>query len=385
MPVAIWTPTFPDAGSLLSPIIWGFDGGGGLVWPGVGQIENPGFPFSDPVSFHESIRWAFGHGYDFTTFGVPFGQPVHAARSSVDVLLTAEVGTPTLTSIVLGITSDPGDPPTPRYTLLTVPSPSYGAFTLSSPVVTGNYSASQSASWFVDMFYDALSNERVSMTLSNIRAEIYYGSCDLSVSPSSVSIAAGDSITFTASGGSIPVTWSATGGSIDSSGNYTAPLTPGSYTVTTTSIWDATCFVNVPVTVTSPTPHAISDAAGSARAILKNAGSPIGGGNAIHARSAGVIAHALLTSAHNACLEVYFAGVDDGDDFTVMVYSAPTELCLLNPVAGHEYILEAPAADLARFLGRRMGNVKFRRAGAGGNYSGAILLRAIELYYKVKT
>lgn len=127
-----------------------------------------------------------------------------------------------------------------------------------------------------------------------------------------------------------------------------------------------------------------ADTVGGVRALLTNSGVPIGGG-AIHARSAGVSAVALLTNTNTACLEVYFAGVDDGDDFTVMVYSAPTELCLLNPVAGHEYILEAPAADLARFLGKRMGNVKFRRAGAGGNYTGDILLRAIELYYKTRT
>lgn len=144
----------------------------------------------------------------------------------------------------------------------------------------------------------------------------------------------------------------------------------------------------VELTITYTGPPALTNARSasevSARSLLTNSGVPIGGG-AIHARSAGVSAVALLTNTNTACLEVYFAGVDNGDDFTAMVYSAPTELCLLNPVAGHEYILEAPAADLARFLGKRMGNVKFRRAGAGGNYSGALLLRAIELYYKVKT
>lgn len=211
--------------------------------------------------------------------------------------------------------------------------------------------------------------------------------CDLHISPLGPTVLEGATQLFTATGDSTPVTWSTVWGSIDAGGLYTAPGFIVTDTVTATSIADPTCNQSTFVHVEEPVPgfSAQSDSKVSSHATLRNAGSPIGGGNALHARSAGVVAHAVLTAAQNACLEVYFAGVDNGDDFTIMAYSAPTELCLLNPVAGHEYILEAPAADLARFLGKRMGNVEFRRAGAGGNYTGDILLRAIELYYKTRT
>lgn len=60
----------------------------------------------------------------------------------------------------------------------------------------------------------------------------------LAVSPAATTIETGSGASFTASGPSAAggVTWSATGGSIDASGHYTAPATAGTYTVTATSV-----------------------------------------------------------------------------------------------------------------------------------------------------
>jgi len=80
----------------------------------------------------------------------------------------------------------------------------------------------------------------------------------VSVSPQSFTLGAGQSHAFTATvGGSsnAVVTWSATGGTISSSGSYTAGATAGIFTVTATSQADPSKFAtaNVTITVGSPT------------------------------------------------------------------------------------------------------------------------------------
>src|SRR5207248_474390 len=78
----------------------------------------------------------------------------------------------------------------------------------------------------------------------------------LSLSPTFVSLSAGGTQQFTAtvSGATnTAVTWSASGGSISSSGLYTAPSTAGTYSVKDTSVADTTKSANAVVTVTAPT------------------------------------------------------------------------------------------------------------------------------------
>ena len=63
----------------------------------------------------------------------------------------------------------------------------------------------------------------------------------LTVSPSSANLQTGASQQFTATvtgTSNTAVTWKATGGSINASGLYTAPQSPGTYTVTATSVTD---------------------------------------------------------------------------------------------------------------------------------------------------
>jgi len=74
----------------------------------------------------------------------------------------------------------------------------------------------------------------------------------VTVSPTSASVQAGHTQQFTATvSGSTNtgVTWSATGGSISSSGMYTAPNTTGSYVVTAKSVADSATSASAAVTV----------------------------------------------------------------------------------------------------------------------------------------
>jgi fibronectin type 3 domain-containing protein len=54
------------------------------------------------------------------------------------------------------------------------------------------------------------------------------------------------------------VTWSATGGSVSSSGLYTAPNIAGSFTVKATSVADNTKSASATVTVSAPLQHAVT-------------------------------------------------------------------------------------------------------------------------------
>jgi hypothetical protein len=84
----------------------------------------------------------------------------------------------------------------------------------------------------------------------------------ITVSPASASITAGSTQQFTASGtfsdgstGAVTVSWSVNGGSITSSGLYTAPSSAGTYTVTATGgSGSVTGTASVTVTVSSPPP-----------------------------------------------------------------------------------------------------------------------------------
>jgi hypothetical protein len=77
----------------------------------------------------------------------------------------------------------------------------------------------------------------------------------LSVSPTSTSLTIGQQKQFTASvsgTSNTGVTWSSTGGSVSSTGLYTAPSSAGTYTVTATSVADSTKSASATVSVTAP-------------------------------------------------------------------------------------------------------------------------------------
>jgi hypothetical protein len=82
---------------------------------------------------------------------------------------------------------------------------------------------------------------------------------EVSVSPSQSTVLVGTQRQFTANVAQLidpprnaEVTWSATAGSIDANGNYTAPNTPGTYQVTAKSVLNPARSATVDVTVVSP-------------------------------------------------------------------------------------------------------------------------------------
>jgi len=88
----------------------------------------------------------------------------------------------------------------------------------------------------------------------------------VTVSPTSASVQSGRTQQFTASvtgSTNTAVTWSATGGSISSSGLYTAPNSGGSYVVKVTSAADSTASASAAVTVTAAVSVSISPASAS--------------------------------------------------------------------------------------------------------------------------
>ena len=83
-------------------------------------------------------------------------------------------------------------------------------------------------------------------------------SVGVTVSPTSASLLTNDTQQFTATvtgSSNVAVTWSATGGTISSTGRYTAPATAGSYMVKATSTADTSVSALATVTVSAPVQH----------------------------------------------------------------------------------------------------------------------------------
>jgi len=80
----------------------------------------------------------------------------------------------------------------------------------------------------------------------------------VAISPTSASLLTGGTQQFTATvtgSSNTAVTWSASGGSISSTGLYTAPTTAGTYIVRATSVADSTKSAAATVTVSVPVQH----------------------------------------------------------------------------------------------------------------------------------
>jgi hypothetical protein len=83
----------------------------------------------------------------------------------------------------------------------------------------------------------------------------------VSIAPGSASLPAGGTQQFTATvtgSSNTAVTWSATGGTISTSGLYTAPATAGTYTVTATSKASTSASASATVTVSAPIQHSVT-------------------------------------------------------------------------------------------------------------------------------
>ena len=113
----------------------------------------------------------------------------------------------------------------------------------------------------VRIYNTALSSTDVATLYSSATSSVA-----VSINPASASLQTGGTQQFTAivtGSTNTSVAWSATGGSISSSGLYTAPSTTGTYTVTATSVADSTKSASATVTVSATVAVSISPASAS--------------------------------------------------------------------------------------------------------------------------
>ena len=111
----------------------------------------------------------------------------------------------------------------------------------------GMFTAGSNSGTYSVTAISAADNNAYAVAKINIKRHI-----TISISPSSASLAPGGTQQFsaTATGGS-SLTWSATGGTISSSGLYTAGSSPGNFSVTATSTINSSQKSSVPVTILS--------------------------------------------------------------------------------------------------------------------------------------
>ena len=128
----------------------------------------------------------------------------------------------------------------------------------------GTYTAPMSAGSFV---VTATSMADATKSASAAVSVTATATVAVTISPGSASLSTGGSQQFTATvtgNSNTAVTWSASGGTITTSGMYTAPSTAGTYTVTATSAADATKSASASVTVSAAPVVAVSITPGSA-------------------------------------------------------------------------------------------------------------------------
>jgi C1A family cysteine protease len=131
-------------------------------------------------------------------------------------------------------------------------------------------------------------------------------SVSVTVEPSTATMVAGSAKTFTATvtggSGNRNVTWSASGGTITQSGAYTAPATPGTYTITATSAEDITKTGTATVTVipaisVSITPVSVTLSPGGTRTFTATVTGGSGNKNVTWSASGGVITQSGIYTA----------------------------------------------------------------------------------------
>jgi hypothetical protein len=177
----------------------------------------------------------------------------------------------------------------------------------------------------------------------------------VSISPASASLAAGATRPFTATvtgTSNTAVTWTATGGTVSSSGLYTAGAAAGSFTVTATSVQDATKSASAAITITLPQPVGVSISPVSATLFP-------GGTQPFTATVTNALNTAVTWSATGGTVSasgLYTAGAATGS-FTVtaasvqdVTRSASAAIMIVNPTtsARPRIILDAPTLATLR-------------------------------------
>lgn len=342
MPVVTYLSPWPNDAALLNPIKWlGTQNLG--AWTDSGYVVMGWLWNSSAIEATVGLRMASGHQgtgipQTWEDMGVPSGQTVHGLRVTgthhwYDL---DNAATFLYTSIaffggseILHNTVEPSSPTafdTGYVNLGSISSSSSFRLQLISEVTAPD-------SIEVDVRY----------ALTDLAFEIYYGACDLTVSPSSATVAPGGTQAFTASGGSTPVTWSTTAGSIDSDGLLTATMTPGTYSVTATSVWDDTCTDTVPVQVSGEPPPGGGRPRGfrKAFALIK----PPARQRAIFTGHGFWGKPQPEPETHCAYWLAYFKGFVNAEDISGGAYGLPTTFEVCDLEDNHIYVFQKAAVD----------------------------------------
>jgi len=193
----------------------------------------------------------------------------------------------------------------------------------------------------------------------------------VSISPAAVSLLTGGSQQFTApvtNATNTTVTWTATGGTVSSSGLYTAPSASGSYTVKATSVADTTRSASATVTITTAGTVLLGDPN-----VETQVGSiPVGEAEAFQttADASGTVQSLVVyldSSSTASQLTVGLYADSSGHPGALLSHGSST-----TPVAGAWNPILIPAATLAAktpywiaILGTTSGTLAFRHASPG--------------------
>jgi subtilase family serine protease len=161
-------------------------------------------------------------------------------------------------------------------------------------------------------FYVKVTNSAGSVTSNTVTLTVTSAVVSVAISPATATLSTGGTQQFTASvtgSTNTAVTWAATGGSISTTGLYTAPTATGVYTVKATSVVDTTKSASATVTVTSAAP----------KQLVLNPG--FESGSASWTASASVIAaNGTAEPAHGGTYDAWLCGY--GRTHTDYVYQA---------------------------------------------------------------
>jgi serine protease len=161
-------------------------------------------------------------------------------------------------------------------------------------------------------FYVKVSNSAGSVTSNTVILTVTAAAVSVAITPATATVSIGGTQQFTASvtgTSNTAVTWTATGGTVSTSGLYTAPSTTGTYTVKATSAADTTKSASATVTVTSAAP----------RQLMLNTG--FESGSASWTATAGVIAaNGTAEPAHGGTYDAWLCGY--GRTHTDYVYQS---------------------------------------------------------------
>lgn len=341
----------------LDGFVWSTDQGSGLSWDGADGDPAPGCAQTVTLAFEDTlnvnIRWAFGQGYSWETLGVPSGATVTNVQGAVNVKWTATSGVPVSNSFILKFVPDFGGSPIATMVSVGALANGWQPFSGANQNITPPELSSTNICLSATFNITQGAGDRAQLKIDSIALDITYAvlppPCDLTVTPvPPATVYPHQTIQFTATGTSTPVNWSVVGGTangtIDSSGLYTAPAAPGTYTVQATSQADPTCVAGAQAVVI-PFPGTMPRM--GIRGIKSVTPYPRDRARATY-MGHGYWGRIVTPIPVPVCAlwRAYTKGFVSGEDMTLAAFGLPTEFLVCGPLAANiVYTVQKPMVD----------------------------------------